>query len=168
VRARSARSEFARLGHLDPLSESMVSSYSTKRITVMDPDTFSQRPLLSQRADEPSPFYSGGMQCPKCGAANPGGVQFCTQCHFVLLHRCPNCWHEQAQGSVCEKCGLNFDAYWNLYLLKQADERAREDVRKVKAWAAVFFQILLLPYVSLRSLLRFLILRLASLRLFGH
>ncbi len=106
----------------------------------MDPDTLSQRALHSSASQCPLAVYSGAMQCPKCGTVNQGGVQFCTQCHFILLHRCPNCWHEQAQGGLCEKCGLNFDAYWNLYLLKQADQRAREDVETIKAWGGLSYR----------------------------
>lgn len=55
------------------------------------------------------------VNCPKCGHVNSSAAYFCTACHQMLIHRCPECWHEQRQAGVCEKCGLDMDAFWKTY-----------------------------------------------------
>lgn len=55
------------------------------------------------------------VNCPKCGHVNPSAAYFCTSCHQLLIHRCPECWHEQRQGGTCEKCELDMDAFWRTY-----------------------------------------------------
>jgi hypothetical protein len=52
------------------------------------------------------------MTCPKCGAANADGVQFCTHCHATLLFKCPKCDHMQTHGGTCDACGLNMTDFW--------------------------------------------------------
>jgi hypothetical protein len=103
--------------------------------------------------------------CPKCGRANPGTVYFCIACHQILIHRCPKCWHEQRAGAVCEKCGTCFALYW-----EQAFERAVEEEDRVwwareAAGAQAFLQILFLPFMSLATIVRTLVMRLLALRL---
>ncbi len=103
------------------------------------------------------------MDCPKCGHANPETAQFCTECHATLLFKCPACWHQQSHGGTCEKCGVNFDLYWNRALTRAAEERAREDVERVKSWTATLAQIVLLPFTGVRFVVRFLVTRLVLL-----
>jgi len=94
------------------------------------------------------------MQCPKCGHANSDASYFCTQCHQVLIHRCPACWHEQRAGGVCEKCRTNFALYWGAQLQHEAEVESRIEWDKfwARAWALV--QLGFLPFIGLRGLLR--------------
>lgn len=63
------------------------------------------------------------MTCPKCGAANPNGVQFCTHCHATLLFKCPKCDHSQPHGGSCDACGLDMDFFWKRHLaIKRIEE----------------------------------------------
>jgi uncharacterized membrane protein YvbJ len=101
-------------------------------------------------------------RCPKCGRENPGGAYFCTNCHQILIHRCPKCWHEQRQGGTCEKCGTNFALYWEL-----AFERAAEEENLLwwdKLWAGilVFLQLMSIPFISFAGVLRTLTARIAA------
>lgn len=51
------------------------------------------------------------MQCPKCGAANPGGKKFCTSCGTSLQSRCPACGEENPQEArFCGDCGASLAA----------------------------------------------------------
>jgi class 3 adenylate cyclase/tetratricopeptide (TPR) repeat protein len=46
------------------------------------------------------------MQCPKCGAANPDGKKFCTNCGGDLTVRCPACHGKNPPGAkFCGDCG---------------------------------------------------------------
>ncbi len=103
------------------------------------------------------------MDCPRCGHGNPEAAQFCTECHAVLIYRCPGCWHEQRHGGTCDKCGLNFNLYWTASLARASDERAREDVDRLKSWAAMLAQLILLPFTGVRSVVRFVLTRLVLL-----
>lgn len=108
---------------------------------------------------------SDTVACPKCGHENSGAAEFCTSCHAILLHRCPNCWHEQRQGGVCEKCGTNFALYWEMDLERSMKEQDRIKWDKFLAGADAFAQILLLPFAGFGGALRALIGWFISLRL---
>jgi|SRR5215469_327681 len=62
------------------------------------------------------------MTCPKCGATNADGVQFCTNCHATLIFKCPHCDHTQAHGGTCDTCGQNFAVFWCNYLAERSNE----------------------------------------------
>lgn len=48
------------------------------------------------------------MQCPKCGAANPDGKKFCTNCGGDLRVRCPTCRGKNPPGAkFCGDCGAS-------------------------------------------------------------
>ncbi|HEV2314675.1 MAG TPA: zinc-ribbon domain-containing protein [Candidatus Acidoferrales bacterium] len=96
------------------------------------------------------------MTCPKCGAANAEGVQFCTNCHATLLFKCPNCAHMQTHGGTCESCGANFDLFWASYLALKSHETQQVEIDKLKAEAGTFMQILMLPLAAGASFTRFL------------
>jgi len=96
------------------------------------------------------------MTCPKCGAANAEGVQFCTNCHATLLFKFPNCAHMQTHGGTCESCGANFDLFWASYLALKSNEEQQVEIDKLKAEAGAFMQILTLPLAAGASLTRFL------------
>lgn len=98
--------------------------------------------------------------CPKCGRNNLEEAYFCTSCHQILIHRCPNCWHEQRSGGRCEKCGTDFALYW-----EHAFERAVERENRIwwdtfKSVALSVASFALWPILSLRGLLRYLLARL--------
>jgi uncharacterized membrane protein YvbJ len=102
------------------------------------------------------------VECPKCGYANPATAYFCIQCHAILIRRCPNCWHEQRQGLVCEKCGTNFALAAELALEKSQDEEERVERDKFIARTLTIWQIALLPFTSLAGLARALVMRFVS------
>jgi uncharacterized membrane protein YvbJ len=101
------------------------------------------------------------VECPRCGYANPATAYFCIQCHAILIRRCPNCWHEQRQGLVCEKCGTNFALAAELALEKSQDEEARVERDKFIARTLTIWQIAL-PFTSLAGLARALVMRFVS------
>jgi len=105
------------------------------------------------------------VRCPKCRRANPATAYFCIDCHAVLIRRCPNCWHEQREGNVCEKCGANFALFLEAALERSIEEDSRVQRDKFLAGLGAFAQILLLPFSSLGGLLRALIARLIAIRL---
>ena len=48
------------------------------------------------------------MECPSCGAINPGGKRFCGQCGAALPLRCPACGSENpAETKFCGDCGAS-------------------------------------------------------------
>jgi class 3 adenylate cyclase/tetratricopeptide (TPR) repeat protein len=48
------------------------------------------------------------MQCPNCGAADPDGSKFCTNCGSDLRVRCPNCHGKNPpRAKFCGDCGAN-------------------------------------------------------------
>lgn len=102
--------------------------------------------------------------CAKCGQTNSDTSYFCTNCHQVLIHRCPKCWHEQRTGSVCEKCGTCFALYWEMALERAMEEESRVWWAKLGAGLKVFAQILALPFMSLGAILRLLVIRLLAIR----
>lgn len=104
------------------------------------------------------------MVCPKCSATNPDSAYFCTLCHYVLIHRCPKCWHEQRSGSTCEKCGTNFALYWELALEQSLKEENTVWWDRFRARAFDFSQVLMLPFASLAGVLRVLVARLIAIR----
>lgn len=99
------------------------------------------------------------IRCPKCGHENPLTAYFCITCHTILIHRCPNCWHEQRQGSVCDNCGTNFALYWELQVERTMEEENRIWWDKLIAGAATFFQFISLPFCGVTATLRALVLR---------
>jgi hypothetical protein len=113
--------------------------------------------------DDPRGEVSQSIRpCPKCGRNNLEGAYFCTSCHQILIHRCPNCWHEQQSGGRCEKCGADFALYW-----EQAFERALERENRIwwdgfKSAAVNVASFFLWPITTLGGLLRFLIARLIA------
>lgn len=100
--------------------------------------------------------------CPKCGHSNPASAYFCIQCHALLIRRCPNCWHEQRDGLVCEKCGTCFALAAELALEKAENEEARVERDKFIAESLTFFQIVLLPFTSFAGIVRGLVLRVVA------
>jgi len=96
------------------------------------------------------------MTCPKCGAANAEGVQFCTNCHATLLFKCPNCTHTQTHGRTCDSCGANFDLFWASYLALKSREEQQVKIDKFKAEVGIFMRILTLPLAAGASFTRFL------------
>jgi uncharacterized membrane protein YvbJ len=100
------------------------------------------------------------IQCPKCGHANSTTAHFCTSCHAMLIRRCPNCWHEQREGLVCEKCGTCFALAAELALEKSMNEEARVQRDKAVARALTVWQIALLPFTSFAGMARALAMRL--------
>ncbi len=107
-------------------------------------------------------LMSDPVQCPKCGYANPATAYFCIHCHALLIRRCPNCWHEQRQGLVCEKCGTNFALAAELALEKSQHEEARIERDKFIARTLTVWQFALLPFTSLAGLVRALVMRVVS------
>jgi uncharacterized membrane protein YvbJ len=107
-------------------------------------------------------------QCPKCGHANPETADFCTNCHAILIRHCPNCWHQQRGGEVCEKCGTCFALSAELALERSLTEDARVQRDQFKARVAAVFQIALLPFTTLAGLLRALMMRLIASRLLNR
>jgi hypothetical protein len=53
--------------------------------------------------------------CPQCEHLNSPNDQFCTRCHYILIYRCPKCWHEQRHGHICDACHLDMDRYWQVF-----------------------------------------------------
>ena len=104
------------------------------------------------------------MVCPKCSFNNPDSAQFCLQCHYILIHRCPRCWHEQRAGGVCEKCGTNFALYWELAFERSVEEADRLSWDRFKSGVSIYLQLLALPFTSLFGLLRGFLIRVISLR----
>jgi hypothetical protein len=52
--------------------------------------------------------------CPQCERANLLDAHFCTNCHHILIYRCPMCWNEQRHGGTCDKCHLDLEKYWRI------------------------------------------------------
>ena len=108
------------------------------------------------------------MLCAKCGFSNPNPAQFCLRCHYILIHRCPKCWHEQTAGNICEACGTNIALYWELAFERSQKISERVWWDRAKHYAGIYSQILLLPFTSLEQLLRSLLTRIISRRLFDR
>jgi hypothetical protein len=106
--------------------------------------------------------------CPKCASENSDTAYFCTTCHAILMHRCPNCWHEQRDGTVCEKCGTNFALYWQLQLQEAMEEENRLWWDKLGAAIGKFLQIVSLPFYGLAGVIRALVLRFIVPRLLNR
>lgn len=105
------------------------------------------------------------MQCPRCSAANPETAYFCTVCHYVLIHRCPKCWHEQRSGNTCEQCGTNFALFWELALEQSLKEQDKVSWDKFQARMFDLFQVVMIPFASLAGVVRMLLARLVAIRL---
>lgn len=100
------------------------------------------------------------IDCPKCGHANSTAAHFCTNCHAMLIRRCPNCWHEQRQGIICEKCGTCFALASELAFERSENEKSRVRRDKAIARATTAWEIALLPFTSVGGILRALAMRL--------
>ncbi|MGH9776548.1 MAG: hypothetical protein ACRD50_16575 [Candidatus Acidiferrales bacterium] len=96
------------------------------------------------------------MECPRCGHANSPQAQFCTSCHQTLVFRCPQCWHEQQHGGKCDKCGINFGAFWALYMVKTSAEDQQVARDKAEAETLTLLQLLTLPFSGPWRLVRVL------------
>jgi uncharacterized membrane protein YvbJ len=105
------------------------------------------------------------IECPKCGHPNSKLAYFCKNCHAILIHRCPNCWHEQREGILCEKCGTNMVLASEATYEKSVAEDARIESDKATARALTAWQIALLPFTGLAGVLRLLVMKLLSLLL---
>ena|SRR5579871_758850 len=103
--------------------------------------------------------------CPGCGHANSPDVEFCTACHHMLIYRCPKCWHTQRTPGKCESCGIVMAAYSEMALERAMKEEDRLWWAKFWSAASAFVQILFLPFMTVGSLVRDLILRLANMAL---
>ena len=101
--------------------------------------------------------------CPKCGHGNLAHAYFCTTCHAILIRRCPNCWHEQREGTVCENCGTNFILASELALERAMKAQDRLTWDRFVSGASAFVQILFLPFASLGGLIGSLVVRLIGL-----
>lgn len=108
------------------------------------------------------------LECPKCGHPNSKLAYFCNNCHAVLIHRCPNCWHEQRVGIVCEKCGANMVLVSEAAYETSMAEDARIKRDKATARALTVWQIALLPFTSLAGLVWMLVAKLFGLLLFDR
>lgn len=106
------------------------------------------------------------MNCPKCGAANADGVQFCVHCHATLIFKCPNCAHTQSHGGVCDACGENLDLFWASYLAIKSNEAERVARDKARAEIGEVMTAATLPFGGGASLSRFFIVQLLG-RLFA-
>ena len=105
------------------------------------------------------------IECPKCGHPNSQQAHFCNHCHAILIHRCLNCWHEQREGIVCEKCGTNMVVASETAYLKSMAEDAQVEHDKKLARAWTIRELALLPFTGVAGLLRLLVMKLASLLL---
>lgn len=99
------------------------------------------------------------IQCPTCGRANSTAVYFCTYCHAILIHRCPNCWHEQREGLVCEKSGTNFALAIELAFERSEKEDARVERDKTAARALTARELVLLPLTGFAGLIQLVVMR---------
>jgi len=106
------------------------------------------------------------MTCPKCGAANLDGVQFCTTCHATLLFKCPKCEHMQNHGGVCDACGLNLTAFWVTYLETKSEEEQKIAHDKTVASIGKAVNAVEAPFAAGRSLSQFFLFQFLG-RLFG-
>jgi hypothetical protein len=102
------------------------------------------------------------MICPKCGISNPESAQFCLRCHYILVRRCPKCWHDQRDSPICEKCGTNIPLYWELAFEQSREAADRLWWDRTKHAASIYAQILLLPFASVAQVLRSLIIRMIA------
>jgi DNA-directed RNA polymerase subunit M/transcription elongation factor TFIIS len=125
--------------------------WNAQELAPMDPPRHDQ---LAQMTDL--------IECPKCGHPNSQLAHFCRNCHAVLIRRCPNCWHEQRNGIVCEQCGTNIPLAVELAFENSIKEDARIQRDKTIARAATVWELALLPFTSLTGVLRALVLRLAA------
>lgn len=69
------------------------------------------------------------MTCPKCGTEARDLARFCTRCHATLRFKCPACAHEQRQGGICEKCGVDFVKYATVLIAQSQGEADLEKER---------------------------------------
>lgn len=115
-------------------------------------------------ATNASPNVAPNFACPRCGRENPPQAYFCVDCHQILIHRCPNCWHEQRTGPICENCGANMPLYWEVALEKSMEEENRLWWARMWAAAAWLAQIMMLPFSSVAGVARGLVLRLLAAR----
>ena len=86
------------------------------------------------------------MICPKCGAANADGVEFCTRCHATLLFTCPHCNHTQPHSGKCDTCGQNLDLFWKTYLVKTQAEAADAEAQQMKTEAKAVQTAVTFPF----------------------
>lgn len=102
------------------------------------------------------------VACPKCGHSNSTASYFCTNCHEILIHRCPHCWHEQRDGFVCDKCGTNIPLATELAFEQSAKEDARVQRDKAVARSLTVWQLAILPFTGVAGVVRLLVMRIVS------
>jgi hypothetical protein len=96
------------------------------------------------------------MKCPKCGAEARDVARFCQRCHMTLRFTCPACKHEQRQGGVCEKCGVDFLKYVSSVVAVQKGQADMEHQR-LEDRSTLLKNILLTPFTMGLPLIRQLI-----------
>lgn len=91
------------------------------------------------------------MKCPKCSTEASDAARFCPRCHATLLYQCPSCSHEQRQGGVCEKCGVNFVKYLSVMVSSKKAEAdaAHERIRRRSSTWKTIISIFLTGGLSL-------------------
>jgi|SRR4029077_5333657 hypothetical protein len=96
------------------------------------------------------------MKCPKCGTEERDVARFCKHCHMTLRYECPACHHEQRQGGVCEKCGVDFLKYITSVIAVQKGQADAEHDR-IEQRSNLMKNILLMPFTMGIPLIRQLI-----------
>ena len=96
------------------------------------------------------------MKCPKCGSEARDVARFCQRCHATLRFECPACHHEQRQGGVCEKCGVDFLKYISSVVAVQKGQADVEHDR-IEQRSNLMKNILLTPFTLGIPLIRQLI-----------
>ncbi|MGD0965353.1 MAG: zinc ribbon domain-containing protein [Candidatus Acidiferrales bacterium] len=93
------------------------------------------------------------MQCPKCGAQERDVARFCRRCHATLRYQCPSCKHEQRQGGICQKCGVDFLKYITAIVSAKKAETDREHER-LEERSTFLKNLMLIPFTLGIPLLR--------------
>ncbi len=101
-----------------------------------------------------APIPQRMIQCPKCGGDAREVARFCPRCHATLRFECPACKHEQRQGGVCEKCGVNFAKYVTAVVAAKKVE-ADQVHDRIERRTGIIKQVFLLPVTGGLSLIKY-------------